>query len=87
MSLGSVAVKHVRGAARGGHPVEFGFSLPSRGPLARPEVLTRLARTADTLRYACATISDHVVLPTQTSAPYPYNTSGEFPGGARQDCQ
>jgi len=31
------------------------------------------------------TISDHVVLPTKSSAPYPYQQSGEFPGGAFQD--
>lgn len=65
--------------------MEFGFSLPSRGPLARPEVLARLARTADRLRYSCVTISDHVVLPTRSSAPYPYHQAGEFPGGSHQD--
>jgi probable F420-dependent oxidoreductase len=31
------------------------------------------------------TVSDHIVLPTKSSAPYPYSPSGEFPGGARQD--
>jgi probable F420-dependent oxidoreductase len=65
--------------------VEFGFSLPSRGPLARPAILLRLARRAEALGYACVTISDHVVLPTRRSAAYPYSPSGELPGGARQD--
>lgn len=64
---------------------EFGFALPSRGPLARVEVLTRLARTADRLGFSVATISDHVVLPTRSSAPYPYDVTGAFPGGAHQD--
>jgi probable F420-dependent oxidoreductase len=47
-------------------------------------VLTRLARTADALGYSVLTISDHVVLPKTSSAPYPYEHSGAFPGGAQQ---
>ena len=65
--------------------MEFGFALPSRGPLAKPSILVRLARKAEALGYSCVTISDHVVLPTRSSAPYPYSPGGEFPGGARQD--
>jgi probable F420-dependent oxidoreductase len=64
--------------------LDIGWSLPSRGPLARADVLTRLARTADTLGYAVLTISDHVVLPTHSSAPYPYDHAGAFPGGSQQ---
>jgi probable F420-dependent oxidoreductase len=64
--------------------IELGFSLPSRGPLARVDVLTRLARTADALGFSVVTISDHVVLPTRSSAPYPYDHSGAFPGGSHQ---
>jgi len=64
--------------------LELGWSLPSRGPLARVEVLTRLARTADALGYSVVTISDHVVLPTRSSAPYPYDNTGTFPGGSQQ---
>jgi probable F420-dependent oxidoreductase len=85
LGLGSVAVKQgstVMGPRRG---VELGFSLPSRGPLARVEVVTRLARAADALGFSVLTISDHVVLPTKASAPYPYDSSGTFPGGAHQD--
>ncbi len=65
--------------------MEFGFALPSRGPLAKPAILVRLARKAEALGYSCVTVSDHVVLPTRSSAPYPYSPTGEFPGGARQD--
>jgi len=31
------------------------------------------------------TISDHVVLPTRSSAPYPYDKTGAFPGGSQQE--
>ena len=64
--------------------LELGWSLPSRGPLARVDVLTRLARTADALGYSVITISDHVVLPSRSSAPYPYDNTGAFPGGSQQ---
>ncbi|HWC01155.1 MAG TPA: TIGR03619 family F420-dependent LLM class oxidoreductase [Methylomirabilota bacterium] len=77
MKQGARAANRPRG-------VELGWSLPSRGPLARVDVLTRLARTADTLRYSVVTISDHVVLPTRSSAPYPYDNTGAFPGGSDQ---
>jgi probable F420-dependent oxidoreductase len=73
------------GATSGRRGLELGWSLPSRGPLARVDVLTRLARTADALGYSVVTISDHVVLPTRSSAPYPYDKAGVFPGGAQQD--
>jgi probable F420-dependent oxidoreductase len=78
-------VKQGRRVARAHSGVEFGFSLPSRGPLARASVMVRLARKADALGFDCVTVSDHVVLPTRSSAPYPYSPSGEFPGGSHQD--
>jgi probable F420-dependent oxidoreductase len=65
--------------------IEFGVSLPSRGPLATPRILSRLARKVEALGFSCAVVSDHVVLPTRSSAPYPYHPSGQLPGGARQD--
>jgi probable F420-dependent oxidoreductase len=85
MGLRSVAVKAGRERANRDHALEFGFTLPSRGPLAQAPIVARLARTADALRYDVVIVSDHVVLPTKTSAPYPYAASGEFPGGAHQD--
>ncbi len=74
-----------RRAPSGDRRVEFGFALPSRGPLAQPATLVRLARKAEALGFDCVTVSDHVVLPTGRSAPYPYSPTGEFPGGAQQD--
>ena len=51
LGLGSVAVKQ-GGASSRRRGLELGWSLPSRGPLARVDLLTRLARTADTLGYS-----------------------------------
>ncbi|MGH7262301.1 MAG: LLM class F420-dependent oxidoreductase [Candidatus Rokuibacteriota bacterium] len=65
--------------------MDFGFSLPGRGPLAKPDLLVRLARTAERLGYASLFVTDHVVLPRMSKSAYPYHPSGQFPGGADQD--
>jgi probable F420-dependent oxidoreductase len=66
--------------------VEFGFSLPGRGPLATPEQILKLATRADELRYDSIFVTDHVVLPaSQARSVYPYASSGQLPGGADQD--
>ncbi len=65
--------------------MEFGFALPGRGPLARPDLLLAFARKAEQLGYSSLFVSDHVVLPAASKSPYPYHPSGQFPGGAFQD--
>jgi probable F420-dependent oxidoreductase len=66
--------------------VEFGFSLPGRGPLATPETLLRMATKADRLRYHSVFVTDHVVLPASTArSVYPYAPTGRLPGAANQD--
>ena len=66
--------------------MEFGFSLPGRGPLAVPDVVLGMAEQAEKLRYASLFVTDHVVLPASTDASvYPYSESGHFPGGSQQD--
>jgi probable F420-dependent oxidoreductase len=66
--------------------VEFGLSLPGRGPLATPEVVLAIAERAERLRYASLFVTDHVVLPVSAArSVYPYSTTGQFPGGGRQD--
>jgi probable F420-dependent oxidoreductase len=66
--------------------MEFGFALPGRGPLARPDLVLEIARRAEALRYASIFVTDHVVLPASASRSiYPYSPTGQFPGGGRQD--
>lgn len=66
--------------------MEFGFSLPGRGPLATPDQILKMAMRADDLRYASLFVTDHVVLPASAArSVYPYHTSGQLPGGANQD--
>ena len=65
--------------------LEFGFSLPGRGPLATPEQILKLATRADALRYSSVFVTDHVVLPVSAARSiYPYASSGQLPGGANQ---
>jgi probable F420-dependent oxidoreductase len=57
--------------------MHFGFALPGRGPLARPDVLVKLAEKADALRYASIFVTDHVVIPATYDSKYPYSSSGK----------
>ena len=72
------------GTSGGRRGLQLGWGLPSRGPLARVDIVTRLARAADALGYSVVTISDHIVLPSSSSEPYPYDRTGAFPGGSDQ---
>jgi probable F420-dependent oxidoreductase len=66
--------------------VEFGISLPGRGPLAKPDPVLSLAAKADALGYDSIFVTDHVVLPASMArSVYPYSATGQLPGGAAQD--
>jgi probable F420-dependent oxidoreductase len=66
--------------------MEFGMSLPGRGPLATPDSILKLATSADALRYDSLFVTDHVVLPASMArSVYPYSSTGQLPGGAAQD--
>jgi probable F420-dependent oxidoreductase len=58
--------------------MQIGFSAPTAGPLSSADNLTRLATGAEALGYDYATFSDHVVIPTDIKARYPYSDTGEF---------
>jgi len=73
-------------ADRRRNALEFGFSLPGRGPLATPDLVLKIALRAEALRYASVFVTDHVVLPVSAArSVYPYAPTGQFPGGPRQD--
>ncbi len=63
----------------------IGFNAPTAGPLAEPENLIRLTMAGEALGFDYATFSDHVVIPTDIQAIYPYSSTGEFPAGARAE--
>jgi probable F420-dependent oxidoreductase len=66
--------------------VEFGFSLPGRGPLASPDPILKIAQRAEALRYSSVFVTDHVVLPVSMArSAYPYSETRQLPGGGAQD--
>jgi probable F420-dependent oxidoreductase len=58
--------------------MQFGFNLPISGPLAAPDIVTRIAREGEALGYDYLTVTDHVVLPDTQEPGYPYSESGAF---------
>ena len=63
--------------------MQIGFNAPTAGPLATAEALTRLAVEGEAMGFDYLTFSDHIVIPTDIRARYPYSETGEFPQGAR----
>ena len=63
--------------------MQIGFNAPAGGPLATAEAMTRLAVEGEAMGFDYATFSDHVVIPTDIEAKYPYSNTGEFPAGSR----
>ena len=58
--------------------MEFGFGVPSRGPLASLENIVALAQKGEELEFDIITVSDHIVVPNDIDSIYPYNETGEF---------
>ena len=63
----------------------IGFDMPVRGALATADTLARLAVEGEAMGYGHATFSDHIVIPNDIQARYPYAETGEFPAQARGD--
>ena len=66
--------------------MEFGFGLPTRGPMATPQSLATLARTGEELGFATISVSDHIIIPKTIDSTYPYNESGTFAGSPTGEC-
>ena len=45
--------------------MDFGFSLPTRGPLANQDDLKTIATLGEKLGFAYFTVSDHIVIPKE----------------------
>ncbi len=63
--------------------MRIGFNAPTGGKLAAPEALTRIAIEGEAMGFDYLSFSDHVVIPTDIQARYPYSDTGEFPNGGR----
>ena len=65
--------------------MQFGFGAPVSGPLSGPRDLARIAGEGEAIGYDYCTISDHIAIPRDMEAKYPYSDTGEFPGRAGGD--
>ena len=65
--------------------MQFGFGAPVSGPLSGPRDLARIVGEGEAMGYDYCTISDHVAIPRDMEAKYPYSDTGEFPGRAGGD--
>src|ERR1700758_4139184 len=65
--------------------MEYGFGAPVSGPLSGPKDLARITVEGEAIGYDYCTLSDHVVIPRELEAKYPYSDTGEFPGRAGGD--
>ncbi len=61
--------------------MEFGFYLPTRGPLSAPDRMTALAAKGEELGYGYIAVTDHVVVPRNVDSTYPYTDEGDWPAG------
>jgi probable F420-dependent oxidoreductase len=62
--------------------MQYGFTLPGRGPLATPDTLVAIAKHGEALGYHTVSFGDHIVVPRHITSPYPYTADGAFPGTA-----
>ena len=58
--------------------MEFGFGVPSRGPLASLENMVTIAQKGEEMGFEIVSVSDHIVVPYTIDSIYPYNETGEF---------
>jgi len=65
--------------------MKFGFNAPTAGPLSATVSLTKLVTEGEAMGFDYATLSDHVIIPTDIEAKYPYSSTGEFPAGSRAE--
>jgi len=59
--------------------MQFGFTLPVRGPLATHDGIVAIAQNGERLGFGFATMADHIVFPTEVRSKYPYDASGKHP--------
>ena len=66
--------------------MKYGFTVPTRGPLAEPDSLMTIAKRAEALGYDSISLGDHILVPKDIDSTYPYTETGEFPGSASGAC-
>ena len=58
--------------------MDFGFSLPPRGPMATPENIATLAQQGEAMGFGIIAVTDHIIFPTSIQSAYPGSASGQY---------
>jgi probable F420-dependent oxidoreductase len=66
--------------------MDFGFNLPTRGPLAGRESILALAKRGEELGYMYLALPDHIVIPRAIDSPYPYSATRKMGAVGEGDC-
>ncbi len=66
--------------------MEYGFNIPTRGPLAKPDDIVALAQRGEQLGFSYILVPDHIVIPRDIESRYPYTQTGALPGSAYGEC-
>ena len=66
--------------------MDFGFNLPTRGPLAGRESILALAKRGEELGYTYLALPDHIVIPRAIDSPYPYSATRKMGAMGEGDC-
>ena len=58
--------------------MNYGFGVPTSGPLATPDAIGTLARGGERMGFGMIGVSDHIIVPTSIASRYPYSEDGSF---------
>src|SRR5215470_397396 len=58
--------------------MDFGFSIPPRGPMATPENIATLAQQGEAMGFGIIAVTDHIIFPTRIQSTYPGSGSGQY---------
>ncbi len=66
--------------------MDYGFNMPTRGPLANTESIRAMAERGEALGFGYFAVPDHIVVPRAIDSRYPYSPTGAFPGSDTGEC-
>ncbi len=59
--------------------MKFGFTVPTRGPLATRDNIEAIMEKGEAFGFASATVNDHIVVSKDVASRYPYGEGGARP--------
>ena len=66
--------------------MDYGFGVPTRGPMSAPQALAALATGGEEMGFSYIGVADHIVVARRIDSTYPYSESGTFTGWESGEC-